>query len=64
MPSPTPENPPIDGDLQDDANEDVEHTPTDKSGDETQRNEQSSTEAGINDRSRRRRDNREENDSP
>lgn len=55
---------PVDGDFEDDTHEDVEHTPTDKSGDETQRNEQSSTEEGINDRSRRRRDNREENDSP
>jgi len=65
MPSPTHEKKnPIDGDLQDDINEDVEHTPTEKSGDETQRNEQGSTEAGINDRSRRRRDNREDNDSP
>jgi hypothetical protein len=33
---------------------DIEHTPTDKSGDETQRNEQDSTEEGVEIRPRKR----------
>ena len=42
-----PEEKLIDDNLQDEISEDVEHTPTDKSGDETQRNQESSTEDGI-----------------
>jgi len=49
--------------LQDETPEDVEHTPTDKSGDETQRNQESSTEDGIEGRPRKQHDRREDNGS-
>jgi len=45
----------------DDSNE-IEHTPTDESGDETQRNEESSTEDGVGDRLRRDRHKRPRGD--
>ncbi len=53
----------IDDDLKDALSNDIEHTPTDKSGDETQRNEQSFTEEGTEDISRKRRLHRKHDES-
>ncbi|WP_157578390.1 hypothetical protein [Rudaea cellulosilytica] len=58
-----PEEKLIDDNLQDEISEDVEHTPTDKSGDETQRNQESSTEDGIEGQPRERHDGSEDNDA-
>jgi hypothetical protein len=47
---------PADEDLPVDVSNDIERTPTEKSGDETQRNEQSSTKDGLEDRKHKRGD--------
>jgi hypothetical protein len=66
--SPEPRTPRDDDELVDNlphkGTDDVEKTPTDDSGDETQLNEERSTEEGIEDRPRERESDRQDVESP